>query len=144
MTVTVRLDSNDKYKTTVRVRSHTYHVDEPEDAGGTDVAAGPVEQLLGALGSCMAMTMKMYAERKKWNIDLVEVALDVERFKGKDYAEYDGDEQYVHEITEHVAIHGDLTPEQEERLLQIAKRCPVRRIISTPTFWKEDIISGIS
>ena len=112
------------------------HADLPPDSGA-DSAINPEEMLLAALGSCMAQTAKLYANRKGWVIDKVEISLEVERFNAKDYADYDGDERFVHEIREHIVFHGDLDDEQKARLLEITGKCPVRRVISTPTIFKE-------
>lgn len=126
---------HDGYKTTIKSRDHIYHSDEPLDAGGSDSAATPTEMVMGALGSCIAMTVKMYATRKGWPLEGVEVELDFERFNGKDYPGYAGDEAHVHEIFKAIRFIGDLTEDQNTRLLDIATRCPVHRLLSTPTFW---------
>lgn len=129
------------YKTDIETRQHTYHADEPLDAGGTDAAVTPMEMLMGSLGSCIAITMKLYADRKKWAVERIDIELDIERFNGKDYAEYEGDAQFVHEIREKITIVGDLTDEQRERLLDIATKCPVSRAIEFPAFFKRELVS---
>jgi len=125
------------YVTTGSARNHTVHADLPESSGGSDSQMTPEEMLLAALGSCMSQTAKLYAARKGWALDGVDIELEVERFSAKDYAEYEGDERFVHEIREHIVFHGDLDAEQRERLLEITGKCPVRRIIATPTFFKD-------
>ncbi|MDQ7025199.1 MAG: OsmC family protein [Anaerolineae bacterium] len=132
---------NEGYQTTIQTRHHTYHADEPIEAGGTDTMVSPIEMALGALGSCVAMTMKMYAERKKWTLEGVEIELESERFKARDYADYEGDERYVHEIRKEIKLFGDLTDEQRARILEIGGKCPVHRLIATPTFFKETLLS---
>lgn len=127
------------YQTTITSRHHTYYADEPVADGGTDAAPTPTEMLMGALGSCIAITIKLYAQRKKWALDGIEIALDYERFASKDYPDYTGDEQFIHEIREAITLHGNLTDEQKERLLEIAGKCPVARVIATPTFWKQTL-----
>ena len=129
----------DSYRATITSRNHTYYADEPMEKGGTDTAPNPSEMLMGALGSCVAITLKLYAERKKWPLEGVDVNLDFERFKGKDYEAYDGDELYVHEIRESITLHGPLDEKQKERLLEIAGKCPVRRAIALPSFFKETL-----
>lgn len=128
-------------QTTIQTRHHTYHADEPLDDGGTDTMVGPMEMAMGALGSCVAMTMKMYADRKKWPLEGVEIEIESERFKARDYDEYDGDERYIHEIRKKVKLLGDLTADQRTRILEIGGKCPVHRLIATPTFFKETLIS---
>lgn len=140
MTTTITL--RDGMKTTIQSGNHIYHADEPIDDGGTDTAPSPTQMLMGALGSCMAMTVKMYAERKGWDLQGVDVALDYERFKASEYGAYDGDALFVHEIREAMTFHGDLDEKQKDRLLEIAGKCPVRRVISLPTFWKEELLEA--
>ncbi len=140
MTTTITL--RDGMKTTIQSGSHTYHADEPIDDGGTDTAPSPTQMLMGALGSCMAMTVKMYADRKGWDLQGVDVALDYERFKASEYEAYEGDALFVHEIREAMTFHGDLDEKQRERLLEIAGKCPVRRVVSLPTFWKEELLEA--
>jgi putative redox protein len=129
-------------QTTVHTRHHVYHADEPEEAGGTDTMVNPVEMAMGALGSCIAMTMKLYADRKGWPLEQVEIEVEVERFRGKDYADNEGDERYVHEIRKRVKLHGDLSDEQRARIMEIGGMCPVHRIIATPTFWVETLLDN--
>ena len=133
--VTVKMSEG--YTTTVTTKDqHKTHADLPIASGGLNEHMTPEEMILGALGSCMAQTAKLYAIRKGWDLQGVEVELEVERFSAKDYAEYEGDERFVHEIREHIVFHGNLDDTQMARLLEITTKCPVRRIIGTPTFFK--------
>ena len=95
--------------------------------------------LAGALGGCIAVTLKLYANRKKWPLEGVDVVVEFERFNGADYDDYDGDAAYVHEFRETITLHGPLTEDQKARLMEIATKCPVRRAISTPAFFKEQM-----
>lgn len=132
------------YRTDIQSRHHVWHADLPEQSGGEDSAPTPEEIILGALGSCMAQTAKLYAARKGWDLQDVDIELEIERFNGKDYDEYEGDELYVHEIRERVVLYGDLTDDQKERIMGIIKKCPVRRIVMTPTFFIESLVDEIA
>jgi uncharacterized OsmC-like protein len=136
----VRLFAADGYRTTVQSRNHIYHADEPEEAGGKDEYATPAELAMGALGSCIAITVKLYADRKKWPLEGIEIDLDFERFNAKDYAASASDEGFVHEIRKSIKLHGALDAEQRERLLDIAGKCPVHRLIATPSFFVETVL----
>lgn len=135
----VSLDTNEM-RTTIQARHHIDHADEPLDEGGTDTTVMPTEMFLGSLGSCIAVTAKLYADRKAWPLDRVEIELDFERFRGSDYEGYDGDEGFVHEIRKEIRLYGDLTQEQRERIVDVSSRCPVQRVIDTPTFWKTTLV----
>lgn len=127
---------NDGYRTTITSRNHTYHADELVADGGTDEGPKPSEMLLGALGSCIAITLKMYAGRKGWPLEGVDLELDYQRFRGEDYEDYEGDSTFIHEVREGITLRGPLSDEQKERLMSIATKCPVRRLLATPTFFK--------
>lgn len=124
-------------RTTIKIRNHEWHADEPLEAGGTDSAPTPGELMLGALGSCMAITCKLYAERKGWNLESVEIQLDYERFRGRDYPPHEGDDLFVHEVREALVFHGDLDDKQLARLRDIAGKCPVHRLLEYPTYFVE-------
>jgi putative redox protein len=142
MAVTVRTQGN--YYTAIQnERGHTWFADEPIDGGGTNLAETPVEMMLGALGACMAITAKLYAERKKWDLKDVEIKLDSQRFNGKDYADYTGDATFVHELTQNIVLHGDLTDDQREKIVEIMGKCPVHRIIELPAFFKHVVSDSL-
>ena len=126
----------------ISARQHVIYADEPEDSGGSDLAPTPTEMLLGALGSCIAVTSRMYAERKGWPLEGVEVSLDMERFRKDEYPGYEGDFPFVHEIRDQIIFYGPLDDQQRERLLEIAARCPVHRVIANPAFFIEEMIAA--
>jgi putative redox protein len=125
----------DGFFTTVKSRHHVFHADEPKEDGGSDQAPRPSEMLLGALGSCVAITLKLYAQRKNWPLEGIDIQLDYARLRGEDYPAYEGDEPYIHEYREKIILHGPLNDEQKSRLMDIATKCPVRKAISTPSFF---------
>jgi len=122
-------------RATVRIRRHEWHADEPLEAGGSDAGPTPGEMMLGALGSCMAITCRLYAERKGWDLQGVDVTLDYERFRGRDYPAHTGDDLFVHEVREALFFHGDLDEKQLARLHDIASKCPVHRLLDYPTYF---------
>lgn len=133
----VKVSLRDGYRTTASIRNHTWYADEPEEKGGTNTAPSPGELMLSSLGSCIAITMKYYADRKGWDLQGVDVAVDYERFIGKDYPAYEGDSAFVHEIRKSIVLHGDLDDKQRERLYEIATKCPIHRLLATPSFFVE-------
>lgn len=107
------------YATQLVVGHHHLVADEPVDLGGGDTGPAPDELVLAALGACTAITLRMYAQRKQWPLESVEVKLD---FASRDKA------KAVIQRTVHLS--GPLDDEQRERLLQIANACPVHRILT--------------
>jgi putative redox protein len=97
---------------------HSIVVDEPVDIGGSDSGPSPTRLLASALASCIAITMEMYAERKGWELGAVEVQVDVE---------YDG--QIPKSFAASIRLPEGLDDEQRERLLVVARKCPVHKAL---------------
>ncbi|MDQ3806064.1 MAG: OsmC family protein [Acidobacteriota bacterium] len=106
--------------------------DEPAGLGGEDAGPDPYTLLLAALGSCISMTVTLYARRKGWAVERVTVRLRQQRVHAKDCAECERTaEGYVHRIERAVHVEGDLTEEQLARLQEIAHKCPVHRTLTS-------------
>ncbi|UPT68891.1 MAG: OsmC family protein [Sphingobacteriales bacterium JAD_PAG50586_3] len=113
--------ARDKYKTTLTARNHTGIADEPAEDNGSDLGPVPHELLLEALGACTAITLRMYADRKEWPLEAVDVELDI----SKDGANTT--------INRRINITGPmLTTEQHSRLIEVANACPIHRILTGP------------
>lgn len=103
----------DDYKVDVRAGHHTFVSDEAEKMGGKDAGPAPFQLLLAALGSCTAITLRMYAKRKDWPLESAEVAMRHLT---------DGDTARIERV---LTLTGDLSEEQRARLADIAERTPV-------------------
>lgn len=110
----------DHYRTEIIASGKTLWGDEPEELGGTDVAPAPGEFLMVALASCTAITLRMYADRKQWPVEQIRVEVGFEKIETKTIFKRD------------VALYGDLSEEQQQRLLQIANSCPVHKTLMHP------------
>jgi len=112
---------------------HTLTTDEPITAGGEDAGPDPYTLLLAALGSCISMTVTLYARRKQWPLEKVTVRLRQNRVHVKDcdVCEHLND-GYVHRIERAVTFTGPLSDEQRARLKEIAHKCPVHKTLSSP------------
>jgi len=125
--VTATIDRS-KYRTVFTDGTHQIIGDEPAPYG-TDEGTDPYSLLLMSLGGCVAMTIRMYADRKKWNLEGVEVTLSQERIHSKDCEDCASTEGYVHLVEKKVRLLGDLDDKQRARLMEIADRCPVNKTL---------------
>jgi putative redox protein len=105
------------YAQDMQTRHHSVAADEPESRGGKDAGPRPYELLLSALGACTSITLRMYAERKGWDVGAVSIALDL--FK-------DGEADRIDRV---ISFEKSITDEQRARLLEIAGKTPVTKTI---------------
>mgnify|MGYP000017531433 CR=1 FL=1 len=118
------------YRTHLTARTHTLRADEPLASGGTDTGPTPYEFLLAALGACMAMTLRMYADRKGWPLESVEVRLRTAPAHAQDCENCEAAEVGITRIERQIDLGGTLSDDQRQRLLQIADRCPVKQTLT--------------
>lgn len=118
-------------RTEISAGPHALVADEPLDAGGTESGPTPYDFLSAALGACTSMTMHVVAKREKIPLEGVELTIANDRMHAQDCADCTTTSGYIHRFTVKIRLEGDLTPEQRERLLTIAKRCPVYKTLSS-------------
>ena len=122
--------ANEKFTTQVLANGHHLTADEPESAGGNNYGPSPYDLLSAALGACTAMTMMMYAQRKKWDLQEAYVHLKHGKIHAEDCESCaEGTTGKIDRFERMVELHGDLDDAQRERLLEIADRCPVHRTL---------------
>ncbi len=121
----VAVTGGEGYTTLLRAGEHYLIADEPTSVGGKDLGPSPYGYLLSALGSCTGMTLRMYADRKKWDLREVRVHLSHEKVHVEDLEK----NQRIDRINREIELDGELDQDQRERLLQIADRCPVHKTL---------------
>jgi len=127
----VVVTSQENLQNEVRYHGGAFITDEPRAAGGDDAGPDPYTLLLGALGSCISMTVCLYARRKQWPVETVTVRLRHNRKHAKDCQECKDKEGFIHHIQRAVTITGELSDEQEARLQEIAHKCPVHKTLTS-------------
>lgn len=120
------------YTTTITHGNNVVIADEPKELAGQDEGFNPPALLLSSLGSCKAITIKMYADRKQWNLEEVNIKLSYESLKSE--------LQQTTYIKCHISFKGNLDKTQKDRLLQISEKCPIHKIMSNPIVISSNLI----
>jgi putative redox protein len=131
--VTVRETREGKFAHVASTRGITWSADEPFDVGGDNTGPNPYELLLSGLGACTSMTLRLYAERKGWDIGPTSVQLHMDRVHVTDAGDAENPAKQVDRIVREITLDpgalGTLTDEQRDSLLKIANKCPVHRTL---------------
>ena len=121
-------------------KNHTIITDEPEESGGDELAANPVELLLGAEGACTISVLMMFAKRMKYDLRNVEINLIHKRVRVEELKEsgieIDNERGYVHKIEKNIKFIGNLDDDQLEELQRVSKRCPVHNMIEKRSYFE--------
>src|SRR5688572_15279779 len=126
---TVKVTGRGGLSQEIEIGRHRLRADEPVTAGGEDSGPTPYQILLAALGSCISMTVSLYAKNKGWPLEGVEVRLRHDKIHAADCADCETREGRIDRIERDVRLLGPLDDEQRKRLLDIATRCPVGRTL---------------
>ncbi len=124
MAITARSLKN--YQVEITSGMHTLVSDEPPAMGGDDAGMSPFDLFLAGLVSCTIITLHMYAQRKNWPLESVEMEADIRSVEST----ADGVKKRSSVIDTQVIFNGALTEEQLRRLGEISERCPVHRTLS--------------
>lgn len=120
--------ASSKYRLVLNNGRHEFFADEPEHVGGTDSAPAPDELLEAALASCTAITLRMYANRKEWPIESIDVSVQLNRVDG------------ITQFTRKIVVKGNIDSDQQQRLVQIAKACPVSKTLLGQSAIESEIV----
>jgi putative redox protein len=120
--------TNKNFLAEAKIRNHYVVTDVPFSDGGEDTAPTPVEYLLTAIGGCVAITLRMYAARRNW--DVGEITVDVFQLK----------DELGSYVTEEISFEKEITEDQRKRLLVFAGKCPVAKMVKGETRIESKII----
>ena len=123
--------TNKNYLAEAKTRNHFLTIDEPVAAGGDDNGPTPVEYLLTAIGGCVSITLRMYSERKGWDVGKITVNVSQK--------EEQTPEGIKKSLVEEISFENEITEDQRKRLLVIAGKCPVAKMVKGET----EIVSSI-
>ena len=134
----VSIESVQNLQVRVIAEDHSWIADEPVGVGDGS-GPGPYDLLLGALGSCMIITLLLYARRKEWPLDRVEVEIEHDRVHADDAMNVEQAEGMVDRFRIKLVVHGDLDVVQRDRLAYISTRCPVRKTLTGTNVFDESV-----
>ncbi|HET7764007.1 MAG TPA: alpha/beta fold hydrolase [Burkholderiales bacterium] len=137
--VLVRETREGKFTNQVFAGQHVIRADEPVAAGGLDTGLGPYDLLCASLGACTSMTLRMYADLKGIPLERVSVELKHEKIHAADCAECETREGRIDRIERLVTLEGKLEPQQRQRLLEIADKCPVHRTLHSEVLIRTEL-----
>jgi len=127
------------YHLDINASGHHFNADEPVSVGGTDRGATPYDLLGAALGACTTITLRMYANRKKWPVSLIETEVSHDKCHAKDCASENATGK-LDVFERRIRLVGELTDEQRERMLKIADMCPVHKTLESTAVVKSELI----
>lgn len=110
----------DHYRAEIRSETNTIIADEPIEVGGKDLGFSPSELLASSLAACTCITVRMYADRKAWNLDEVIAEVVLEKLESKS------------KFTRKVEFKGNLDDTQRARLESVANKCPIHQTLTNP------------
>lgn len=122
----------ESYTTQIQYGDLSLIADEPEELGGQNKGFAPTQLLLSSIGACKAITMRMYANRKEWKVNKIEVKISSEVQKSE--------QQQTTFIKCNVFIDGELDADQKKRIYTIGEKCPVQKMLQNPIVVESNLI----
>jgi putative redox protein len=116
--------NKDHYQTRIEAGVHAVISDEPVKGGGSNMGFSPFELLASSLAACTCMTLRMYIDKKNWDIDKIEVSVSIEKDEVHDETHF----------KRKIRIEADITHEQKGKLMDIANKCPVHQTLSKSVY----------
>ncbi|MEN8798874.1 MAG: bifunctional alpha/beta hydrolase/OsmC family protein, partial [Flavobacteriaceae bacterium] len=138
--VVASLNADEGFTTQISVDKHRLIADEPENFGGNNFGPSPYEYVSAGLSACTAMTLHMYARRKKWDLQNVKVHTSYGKVHAEDCAECESGNARIDTFERGITLTGSLDEDQKKRLLEIADKCPVHRTLEAKAHIKTDLI----
>lgn len=121
----------DNFTTSIQTKKHSFIADEPESVGGNDFGPSPYDYLSTGLAACTVMTLKMYAQRKKWDLQEVYVYVTYSKKHSDDLMLDLETPKRIDHLQKRLKFVGNLDEKQKIRLKEIAARCPVHKTLQS-------------
>lgn len=141
--VAARLEDEDGFTTHIKIGKHRILADEPRSVGGLDLGPDPYGLLTASLAACTTMTLRIYAQRKKWDLQEVTVHIDHEKKHKEDCDDCEDAKSRIDHFYKKIELKGDLDDKQKDRLLEIADKCPVHKTLHLSAVIKTELYIGV-
>ena len=131
----------DNFTTSIQTKKHNFIADEPASIGGDDFGPSPYDYLSAGLAACTVMTLKIYAQLKKWDLQEVFVYISHAK-KHSDELELDMEKSgYLDHMSKKLKFVGNLDEKQKIRLKEIASKCPVHKTLQSEVIIETELIN---
>ncbi|MEM6686428.1 MAG: alpha/beta fold hydrolase, partial [Bacteroidota bacterium] len=130
----------DNFTTKIQMKNHNLIADEPISVGGDDFGPSPYQLLYASLVACTTMTLKMYADRKQWDLQEVFVYISHSKKKNTELGIELEKPTRIDFITKKLKFIGNLTDKQKERLKEIAAKCPVHKTLESQVVFESEVV----
>ena len=131
----------DNFTTSIQTKKHSFIADEPAEVGGDDFGPSPYDYLSAGLAACTVMTLKMYAQRKQWDLQEVFVYITYSKKHSDDLnIDVDKPTRFDH-LSKKIKLIGDLDDTQRLRLKEIASKCPVHKTLQSEIIIETEVLS---
>lgn len=127
----VTVKNSNGYETFITAGAYELKADEPVQSGGTGTGPSPYDMLLSALGACTAMTMRMYAERRKLPLEALTITLDHDKIHAEDCENCETKDGKLDRINIKISFTGNLSELDKAKLMEISEKCPVHRTLTS-------------
>src|SRR5690606_9888914 len=121
----------DNFTTSIQTKKHAFIADEPESVGGDDLGPSPYDFLSAGLAACTVMTLKLYAERKQWDLREVYVYVTYSKKHIEDLTSDGEKPARLDHLLKKLKFVGNLDENQKEKLKEIAAKCPVHKTLQS-------------
>ncbi|MFB9057463.1 alpha/beta fold hydrolase [Mariniflexile ostreae] len=132
--------AEDNFTTSIQTKKHDFIADEPESMGGDDFGPSPYDFLSAGLAACTVMTLKLYAERKKWDLQEVFAYITYSKKHSEDLMLGDDKPSRIDHLQKRLKFVGNLDEAQKDKLKEIASKCPVHRTLLSETVIETELI----
>ncbi len=131
----------DNFTTSIQTKKHNFIADEPASIGGDDFGPSPYDYLSAGLAACTVMTLKMYAQRKKWDLQEVYAYITYSKKHSDDLMLDIETPTRIDHLQKRLKFVGNLNEKQKIRLKEIASRCPVHKTLQSEVIIETELIN---